>query len=102
LVIADNGGGTNAAATLNPTSNYVFVQCNDAQGCDITMGETNAQSGTLVTIYSSTGAAGAGESNFADTAGVSELAGAFAAETNDVLRLFYTGLTWVEISRSNN
>lgn len=100
--IADNGAGSNATYTLTPTSSYVELTCSDAHGCDITMGETGVAEGTRVCIVSLTGAAGASENNFADTAGVSELAGAFAAETNDTICLLYTGATWVESSRSNN
>jgi hypothetical protein len=100
--IADDGAGTNAAGTLTPTSTYITATCLDAHGCDVTMGETGMQAGTIIYVSVLTGAAGASESNFADSAGVSELAGAFAAETNDTLVLLYTGATWVEITRSDN
>ena len=44
----------------------------------------------------------AGTVNFADTAGVTELAGAFTAGIYDSLRLRYTTSRWVEVGRSNN
>jgi hypothetical protein len=96
--IADNGGGTNATLTLTPTTGYVEITCNDAQGCDITMGETGMLQGARVTIVN----VSTGTVNFADTASVSEIAGAFAAGQYDAITLRYTGSTWFEESRSNN
>ena len=40
--------------------------------------------------------------NFADTAGVTELAGALAADINDTISLVYANSTWVELGRSVN
>ena len=40
--------------------------------------------------------------DFADSAGVSELAGAFAAGQYDSISLLYVTNTWIEISRSDN
>lgn len=98
LTIADDAAGTNATATLTPTSGYVNCTCNDANGCDITMGETSVNDGTIITVITSTATA----CNFADSAGVSELAGAFAAGTYDSIRMIYLSDRWVEMSRSNN
>lgn len=107
LTVADNGGGTAATATLTATNNVVKVVCNDADGCDITMGESAGStygtnlSRTVFIVNTS-----ANVCNFADTAGVTELAGAFAMGQNDALTLLqlYSGSpqTWIEISRSNN
>lgn len=98
ISIADNGGGTAAAYTLTPTSSFVELRCNDADGCDITMDETGATAGqflTVINVFSNT-------LNFADTAGVSELTGAFAMGTSDTLSMVYSTSAWNEVSRSNN
>jgi len=97
LDIADTGDGLAATATLNPSSSVVIITCSDADGCDITMGETDTSVRTVSITNDSANAA-----NFADSAGVSELAGVFAMGTNDSLQLIYTGATWVETSRSDN
>ena len=97
LDVADSGDGTAATATLNPTSNVVIVSCADSDGCDITMGESDTVV-RVVSIVNDT----ANAANFADTAGVSEIAGAFAMGDNDSLTLVYNGSEWVEVSRSNN
>ncbi|MCI0442153.1 hypothetical protein L0152_02915 [bacterium] len=95
----DNGTGSNATCTLNPTGSFVHCNCSDAQACDITMGETGPPPlYSVVTIISTGGSA----CNFADTAGVSELAGSFAAGARDVLTLIYDDDRFVELHRSNN
>jgi hypothetical protein len=100
VTVADNAnGGTAAAFNLTPTGSYIEITCNDAQGCDATMIETSAVEGHEIIVVN---ISAANVVNFADSAGVSELAGAFAAGAVDSLRLVYTGTTWVELSRSNN
>lgn len=99
--IADDAAGTNAALTLTPTTSYVEINCADAQGCDVTMGETGMTAGMRVTICIVAQTAGA--TNFADTAGVTQLAGAFAANIDDCLSLRYGNTTtWREMGRSAN
>lgn len=97
--VADNGGGGNATLTLSVTKSFVIITCNDVQGCDITMSETAIRQGTRVTVMCT---GGAGPCNFADTGGVSELAGTFAAGDNDTISMIYAGSAWVETARSNN
>lgn len=98
--IADNGnGGTAAAATITPTAASIEITCSDAQGCDVTMGESGILDGQIVEFVI---AAGSNTVNFADTSNVSELAGAFAAGPNDVLGLRYRSGRWVEMYRVNN
>jgi len=96
--IADTGDANPATATLTPSTSYVELTCNDADTCDITMGETGMTEGTEVTIVN----VSANVCDFADTAGVSELAGAFAMGQWDTLKLMYIGDRWVEVSRSDN
>lgn len=96
--IADTGDANPATLTLTPTASYVEITCNDPNTCDITMGETGMVEGTLLVIVNvSTNVV-----DFADSAGVSELAGPFAAGQWDTLTLRYTGGEWVEQDRSDN
>lgn len=97
---ADNGAGTNAALTLTPTEDFVEITSLDANGCDVTLSEVGMSSGRKVEIV--VVAVTAGTVNFADSAGVTELAGAFNAGIYDSLRLRYTTSRWVEVGRSNN
>lgn len=96
--IADSGDGNAATATLNPTTSFVTLNCGDSDTCDITMGETNAVSGTLVTIVNIS----ANVCDFSDSSGVSELAGAFAMGQYDSLTILYVTDRWIEVCRSNN
>lgn len=98
ITVADNAGGTNAADTLTPSSSFVSYTCSDANGCDITLSETGAIDGSIVRITNVSAVA----CNFADTAGLTELAGAFAMGQYDSLTLIYATDRFVEISRSNN
>jgi hypothetical protein len=93
--IADDTVAAQAATyTLEPTTSYVTLTCNDPDGCDITMSEINAVNGHPVTIVNIS----ANTCNFADTAGVSELTGAIALGQYDVLRLMYVSDRWVQIA----
>lgn len=96
--VADNGGGTAASGTMNVAGTYHSCTCNDADGCDITLAENKAEHGDLLVITVLT----ANVCNFADTAGLTELAGAFAGGQYDSISLIYITDRWVEISRSNN
>jgi len=101
VTVADNpadGGTVPAAATLTPTGAHARITCSDADGCDITMSETGAVDGQLLTVTNvSTPAV-----NFADTSGVSETASTFAAGQYDSITFIYASDRWVEVSRSNN
>lgn len=100
LTIADNANGATAAtATLTVTATYIRITCNDAQGCDVTMGETPAPpDGALISIVNTS----ANTVNFADTSGVSELASTFAAAQYDTITMRYASDRWVETGRSDN
>ena len=102
VTCADDAAGTNAALTVTmtaPTQTVLITQA-DAHGCDITVSETNAVTGWDVTFVVI--AVTAGAVNFADSSGVTELAGAFAADINDTLHLQYGTAAWHEVSRSAN
>ena len=98
FTVADDGAGTAASATLTPTSTAVGITCNDANGCNITMGETGMVSGYELRIVNLS----ANVCNFADTSGVSETAGAFAMGQYDAITYLYAVDRWVEMNRSNN
>ena len=88
-------GAGKSALTITPTSSYVEITNADADGCDITMSETGMTAGAAVTlcIVSSAGTT----VDFADTAGVTELAGAFAGTVDDCIGLRYGNPgTWRE------
>lgn len=96
--IATTGDANPATLTLTPTASYVEITCNDPDTCDITMGETGIVEGTQLNIVN----VGTNVVDFADTVGVSEIAGAFAAAQFDSILMRYTGAEWVETARSNN
>ncbi len=98
FTVADSGNGSAATGTLTPTSSVVVVTCSDADGCTVTMGEGSAAAGQVVTVVNTS----ANAASFADTAGVSEIAGAFVMGQYDTLKLVYAGTTWIETGRSNN
>ncbi|HTE58519.1 MAG TPA: hypothetical protein VK694_07275 [Verrucomicrobiae bacterium] len=100
--IASTGDASPAALTLNPNSSYVEITCNDPDTCDITMDEAAPVAGGQAVYVVNVSA---NIVDFADTAGVTELAGACAASQYDTLSMLYVDaaiLRWVELSRSNN
>lgn len=99
LTIADNGLGTAATGTLTPTTSYVEVTCSDANGCDVTVSETGAVQGQVVTIVN----VSANVTNWADTAGVTELpAGGVALGQEDTMVLRYRADRFVREGGSDN
>lgn len=96
--IADSGNGSAATATLTPTTTLVKVTCSDADGCTETMGESGVLDGQIARIVN----VSANTVTFADTSGVSELAGSAALGQWDSITLQYITDRWVELSRSNN
>lgn len=98
VTCADTGDANPCTVTITPTARYVEVTCNDANTCDVTMGESGAVEGAMVTLVN----VSTNTVDFPDTAGVSEIAGAFAAGQHDAITLGYNGNTWFQISRSDN
>jgi len=95
----DSGAdGDHATATLTPTANFILCDCDDDDGCTITMGETGMVSGMRITIVGET----AYHCDFADTDGVSNLNAAFAMSDDDSLELQYSVDEWVEVGRTDN
>lgn len=99
VTIADNGGGTAATSTLTtPATSYYEYTCSDTDGCDLTLGETSVTAGQRLTIVN----VSSNVLNIADSAGVSETAGAMAMGQYDSISFVYETDRWVETSRSNN
>ncbi len=98
ITVADTGDGSAAASTLTPTAAYVSYTCSDTDGCTITLSETGAVDGSTVKVTN----VSANASTFADTSGLTELAGSFAMGQYDSLTLVYATDRWVEVHRSNN
>lgn len=99
VTIADSGNGSAATGTITVSSNLVELTCSDADGCTVTMGETgSAADGFRVTVVN----VSANAATFADTSGVTETAGSFAAGQWDSISYIYITDRWVETSRSNN
>jgi hypothetical protein len=96
--VADNGGGTAASGTIATLKSYIALTCSDVHGCDMTLSETGARDGMTLTVVN----VSANVANFADTSGVSETAGAFAAGQWDAIQYQYITDRWVELGRSNN
>lgn len=101
VTCADSGDGNPGALTITPAATYIEVTNSDANGCNVTMGEGSAVVGELLVlaVVSSAG----GTVNFADSAGVSEIAGAYNAAINDTIAMVYGNTaTYREWARSNN
>lgn len=99
VTVADNAlPATPATSTVTVQSSHIQITCNDADGCNITMSETGAVTGDTTMLVN----VSANAVNFADTVGVTEIAGPFAAGQYDSLSLDYVVNTWVERTRSDN
>jgi hypothetical protein len=79
---------------------YVAITNSDANGCAVTLSETGATNGQRLEIVVVSNAGGTVD--FSDTTGVSEMAGAFAADTFDAVVFRYASDRWIEVSRTNS
>ena len=100
----DSGDGNAGALTITPaaTGEYVVMitlTVNDADGCDITMEETSAITGTVVHILN---ASAANTATFTDISGVLELINGSPYEipASNILELHYVGNRWLEVART--
>jgi hypothetical protein len=94
--VADNGGGTAASGTITVLKSYVALTCSDTNGCTMSLSETGARDGMVVTIINLT----ANTSTFAGSTGVLELDSTAALGQWDSLTLLYQSDRWVEVSRA--
>lgn len=97
---ADDGAGTAATLTITPLYRGAQIVNQDPHGCVITMSEAGMANGVYFTAVVTQTAGG--NVTFSDTAGVTEIAGAFNMGLWDSITLYYTSTTWVEVGRSNN
>ena len=94
--IADNAsGGSQATQTITPTNSHTNVTCNDADGCAITMGETNMTQGAFFVITN----VGTNRINFSNTANVTALRGNVELKQHNSLLLWYSTSQWYEVGR---
>lgn len=98
VTTADDGAGTSPAQTLTPVQSTIHYTCSDTDGCTIVLSETGAISGQKLTVIN----IGSNTATFADSAGVSETAGSFAAGAYDNISYQYVVDRWVETARVNN
>lgn len=101
ITIADNGAGTNAAYTYTPSLAFNVLArftCNDAQGCTITIAETNGFDNQSVVIVN----AGTASVIVQDQSTVSETSGNFTVGQHDSISFRYSSDRYIEVSRSNN
>lgn len=96
--VADSGGVGAAAANVAATVGKVYVTCSDADGCDLTLLETDAVNGSELAIVN----VSANACNLADTSGVSETTGAIALGQWDSAHYAYVTDRWVLLGSSNN
>lgn len=101
VTCTDSGNGSHGALTITPTAGpgrvYINLTVADSDGCTITMAETAAVAGTIVTITNIS----AYHADFADQAGVLKLFGSpFAMAQNETTTLIYTNSQWNEIARA--
>lgn len=100
VTCTSTGTAALGALTITPTASYVEITNSDVDGCDITISETGAAAGRTVELVVVSNAGGT--VNFADTAGVTEIAGAFTAGLYDNICLRYTASTWYQNCRNDN
>jgi hypothetical protein len=91
ITIADNGVGSSAASfTWSPHGSttgreLTYFACSDADGCNVTMGESNAVNGAHWEVINN----GANSVIFTDSSGVIELTGTLTLGTLDNFTLVY-------------
>jgi hypothetical protein len=91
------------AGTLTPTKSYVNLQCDVAANLSITLDETGAVAGQMLTVVVDGAANNAGSCYFAPTAGVQEVqSSGLTLDDFDSAIFMYVGDRWVQISSSNN
>lgn len=93
--ISDGGGAGFTADTFTPTSSFVEIACEDADGCSATLSTSEAQTGDTLTLTAVCYSVIIGDT------GNHQLAGVFTLHQNDILHLIYNGV-WNEVSRSDN
>jgi hypothetical protein len=101
FTISDSGDANHGTGTLTPTANVtrvsVALTCSDAHGCTVTMAETGAVAGAMVTVTNIS----ANHADFANQAGILTLATSpFDLLTGESLTLVYANSQWYEVNRA--
>jgi len=98
--VDDSGGVGPASGTITPTPGimlaHLSLTCSDAEGCAMTLGETNIVDGQTLSILN----VSANACTFADSAGVQELGAAASLGQYQGIIVQYRTDRWVEISRT--
>lgn len=102
--IASEGTAAVNIERIKPSRDYIELTCSDANGCTIIMviGADADGSGMVAGTRATFVNAGSNTITFSDTAGRSELAGAFASAVDQAITLIYSGTKWREQGRSAN
>jgi hypothetical protein len=100
--IADTGADATAGTlALDVSSGTVHIDCQDDDTTDVTLGETNAETGQTLLIVA-TGVQVCDLDDQANVLALNAAAGAYGMTANDTLLLYYTGAIWLEVARSVN
>ncbi len=100
LTCADNGAGTAAACTATSAEvlGLIEITCNDAHGCELTVDETSAVTGTQVILSN----VGTNTVTVIDVVGGQETAPAVPLGQYDTATLTYGTGRWYQTAASNN
>ncbi|MBI2645165.1 hypothetical protein HYW94_03280 [Candidatus Uhrbacteria bacterium] len=103
VTIADDGnGGTSPTDTTAPTTAFVQVVCNDAQGCNYTFAESSAKVGDLLIIVNNS----VNSVVITDTVDqINASAATVTLGTDDTIMFIYSDQAndeWVQLGTSNN
>ncbi|MBI4252891.1 hypothetical protein HY623_01770, partial [Candidatus Uhrbacteria bacterium] len=102
VTVADDGVASNKAlSVLTPSTSYVEIKCEDSDGCNLQVEETNARAGDLLYLAS----IGAGAVEVADRAGVLNGTNPLLAEDDTAMYIYTSGKAnnlWVQLSHSDN
>lgn len=94
--VADNGnGGTAATGTITYTTGLHVLTCSDAQGCTMTLSETGAIEGHILTVINTS----ANNATFSDSAGVQIVpASTCTLEQYETIMFVYAASQWNVLS----
>ncbi len=99
VTTAANGGGTAASQTLTTAeTGFIIETCQDTDGCTMTMSESGARNGQVISVIM---ASSSNTCTWNNIAGQQELAGgaAFAGAASASISFQYSTDRWVEITR---
>jgi hypothetical protein len=87
--------------TIQSTSTYHTIICNDTDGCDIILGEDAATEGQIVILQTISG--GTGVPVFANQPGLQDPGpSTISLSTTDIISFIYEGEIWIRLYNTNN